>query len=355
MRKQAMALRSFIAPWLLSLQALGQVNETESLGISMKHVHADGLVFDCRFAGEGGTNGDVMMLHGFPEWSKMWEPLMIALAPLGYRSVACNQRGYSPGASPDIEEDYDYNLLRDDVWAVADAVGFQKFHLVGHGHGALLGWWTAGSSKGAERILSYSGLSVPHPDAFSAGLLGPDADLDQQMASQYFSIFTLKNSASLLDDYLYKVEEGQTHGFHSAKAFQKALWWYNGAEAVGVNSEPPDFTASFLFLHGSQWAAWRALFGYTASNGISQKAATGIIKMPALFVCGIHDSYLLCNRPYALRTKDYCPNDYQHVAVDCGHWLMSCKDPLVTDAVVKTIVNRITSAAVHSSVQDIVF
>ena len=47
------------------------------------------------------TRGDVMLLHGFPEWSDMYMPIMQQLKDIGYRSVACNQRGYSPLASPD--------------------------------------------------------------------------------------------------------------------------------------------------------------------------------------------------------------------------------------------------------------
>ena len=51
-------------------------------------------------------------------------PLMRTLAAKGFHSVACNQRGYSPGAAPANVTDYDYNLLRDDVFAVAAAVNF---------------------------------------------------------------------------------------------------------------------------------------------------------------------------------------------------------------------------------------
>lgn len=57
-----------------------------------------------------------------------------------------------------------------------------SFHLVGHDHGAALGWYTAAEDKGS--VLSYAALSVPHLDAFNAGLFGPTADVQQQIASQ---------------------------------------------------------------------------------------------------------------------------------------------------------------------------
>jgi pimeloyl-ACP methyl ester carboxylesterase len=116
---------------------------------------------------------------------------------------------YSPEARPPAEASYAYTALRDDVYELADAANFSShgFHLVGHDHGALLGWFAASGAEGdgarSRRILSYSALSVPHPAAFSAALFGPSADLEQQMASQYFTMFTLPNSSTLHGDLFY--------------------------------------------------------------------------------------------------------------------------------------------------------
>ena len=157
-------------------------------GITCGPVVANSLTFDCRFAHPSDTTRDaVILLHGFPEWSSMWMPLMRELDAAGYRAAACNQRGYSPLAAPDEVEAYDYRLLAADVWAIADSLGFDTFHVVAHDHGAVLGWTLAASDAGASRILSYSALSIPHIDAFSSGLVGDGADPAQQIASQYFS------------------------------------------------------------------------------------------------------------------------------------------------------------------------
>jgi hypothetical protein len=43
-------------------------------GITCQDIAANGLVFQCRFAGQpdySGQGKNVMMLHGFPEWSDM--------------------------------------------------------------------------------------------------------------------------------------------------------------------------------------------------------------------------------------------------------------------------------------------
>ena len=99
-----------------------------------------------------GTGDPVILLHGFPETSAMWTPLIEAAASDGFRVVAFDQRGYSPGARPDDVAAYAVPALVDDVLAVADALGFQRFHLVGHDWGCVVGWSVA--SLHPDRVTS---------------------------------------------------------------------------------------------------------------------------------------------------------------------------------------------------------
>eukprot|EP00966_Prymnesium_polylepis_P300834 6951414-Prymnesium_polylepis.1 len=56
-------------------------------GISCGQISANGLTFDCRFGGPDTSHkGDVLMLHGFPEWSEMYMPTMRQLAGAGFRT-----------------------------------------------------------------------------------------------------------------------------------------------------------------------------------------------------------------------------------------------------------------------------
>ena len=101
----------------------------------------------------------------------------------GVRALACDQRGYSPKASPPDASAYSYERFGADALALADAAGFGRFHLVGHDHGAGLGWQLARANEGG-RVLSFVAMSVPHPDAFGAALA---ADIQVQAASNYFN------------------------------------------------------------------------------------------------------------------------------------------------------------------------
>ncbi|MEJ2130645.1 MAG: alpha/beta fold hydrolase, partial [Gammaproteobacteria bacterium] len=121
-------------------------------------IEANGYTFTCRRC--GGAGPGVILLHGFPETSHMWTPLLERLASSGYRALAPDQRGYSPGARPEGAENYDYRHLVGDVLALADCEGFETFHLVGHDHGAGVGWSLVFDHP--ERVSSWCALSVPH-------------------------------------------------------------------------------------------------------------------------------------------------------------------------------------------------
>jgi pimeloyl-ACP methyl ester carboxylesterase len=105
----------------------------------------------------------VILLHGFPEDRRSWAGVTPALNAAGYRTLAPDQRGYSPGARPRHRREYTMEQLTGDVFALADAAGADRFHVVGHDWGASLAWHLA--ARHPERIRSLTALSVPHPRA----------------------------------------------------------------------------------------------------------------------------------------------------------------------------------------------
>ncbi|MFE5140634.1 alpha/beta fold hydrolase [Streptomyces fagopyri] len=136
-------------------------------------------VFDA--IAEGPAEGrPVLLLHGFPQTGLAWRRQIEALAADGFRVVAPDQRGYSPGVRPDRPEDYRMSALVDDVVAITEELGWATFDLVGHDWGGAVAWWTAGAHPGRVRTLTV--VSTPHPGAL-AGALRTDAD--QRARSQY--------------------------------------------------------------------------------------------------------------------------------------------------------------------------
>ena len=86
------------------------------MAISIRDIAANGMTFRCREAGPKGGE-PVILLHGFPETSHMWLPLLERLENEGYRCLAPDQRGYSPGARPEGIENYRYENMASDVIA----------------------------------------------------------------------------------------------------------------------------------------------------------------------------------------------------------------------------------------------
>ena len=84
-------------------------------------VDIHGSIFDVRIGGPDGAPA-VLLLHGFPENSAMWAGVAPALHAAGLRTVAPDQRGYSPGARPKSRFGYRISGLVSDVKALTDAV-----------------------------------------------------------------------------------------------------------------------------------------------------------------------------------------------------------------------------------------
>ena len=65
----------------------------------------DGLTFDV--VDSGPLDGDpVVLLHGFPERASSWEAVAARLHAEGLRTLAPDQRGYSPRARPRFRTSY---------------------------------------------------------------------------------------------------------------------------------------------------------------------------------------------------------------------------------------------------------
>src|SRR5712692_2639846 len=82
----------------------------------------------------------VLLLHGYPQTRHTWRHQVPLLGTAGYRAVAPDQRGYSPGVRPDPAKGlapYGIDRLVQDVLDIADAADKpgQPFHLVGHDWG----------------------------------------------------------------------------------------------------------------------------------------------------------------------------------------------------------------------------
>ena len=66
----------------------------------MEKIKVNNFDFDVRVAGLSNNGDAVILLHGFPQTSHMYQEIMGLLADNNYKVIAPDQRGYSKGARP---------------------------------------------------------------------------------------------------------------------------------------------------------------------------------------------------------------------------------------------------------------
>jgi pimeloyl-ACP methyl ester carboxylesterase len=104
-------------------------------------------------AGVGGR--PLLAVHGFTGAKEDFTELVEALAADGWHVVVPDLRGHGASDSPDGHDAFDLDLFVADVLGLADALGFDRFVLVGHSMGGAI----------AQRLV------LDHPDRVSQLIL----------------------------------------------------------------------------------------------------------------------------------------------------------------------------------------
>ena len=277
-----------------------------------REIEANGMVFRAMFTGAEGPSGEpAILLHGFPETSIMWVSLMERLGDEGYRCCAPDQRGYSPGARPGGIADYEYRKLVSDVMALADALGYARFHLIGHDWGSAIGWVILHLHP--DRVRSWTAMSVPHMDAFASAIAD---DPDQRERSRYMGFFMLpeKPEQSLAaDDF----------------AVLRSLW----------SSIPKEQVDEYVSVFSQPGALTAALNWYRANAVLLEKRRGGpkfgTVQHPTLLIWGNHD--IAVGRASIERTAQYMKGTYRLAELNAGHWLVQEEPERVHDEILRHI------------------
>ena len=229
----------------------------------------DGLVFDVRDGGP--ADGEpVVLLHGFPQDAASFTAVAARLHGAGLRTLAADQRGYSPGARPSGRAAYRLRELTADVLALLDAAELGSAHVVGHDWGGIVGWALAAGHP--ERVRTLTALSVPHPAAMARAFVTSD----QALRSWYVGLFqlpVLPERLLLAGDATALRRMLQTSGLppelsaHYARRMQEpgalstALAWYR---ALPLDARDPVGTVRVPTLH--LWSTRDFALGRTATE-----------------------------------------------------------------------------------------
>ncbi len=228
-------------------------------------ITANGLSFEILECGEGDRLA--LFLHGFPSHAICWRDQLPALAKLGFRAWAPNQRGYGRTTRPARVADYTVEILLNDIAAIIDASGARSTVLIAHDWGGLLAWFFA-----ARRIRPLDGLIIlnaPHPACAAVAY----RHWKQMKKGWYIMAFQIPwipdwllrlNRAWLVGRLMIfaaggrKLFSDETLAFYRRNASGKGavtamLNWYRGMMRGGV---PPELAGKFPTIETPTLVIW---------------------------------------------------------------------------------------------------
>jgi pimeloyl-ACP methyl ester carboxylesterase len=244
----------------------------------------------------GGDGPPLLLVHGWPETWYYWRLVMPALAR-NFEVIAVDQRGI--GLSDKPEGGYDTGTLGNDLIALMDALGHERFALVGVDTGLLISYALAADHPDrVERLVvgeaPLPGISPPSP------LILPD-----QVKARLWHISF--NQQDTVNEELVTGREDIFFGAEfSASAGTNKLPDYAVKYYVDTLSSPEA-------LHGS-FQMYRAFNTSAAQN---EQRKTRRLTMPVLAIGGEQSSGEMVGDTMRLTADDV----QSLVIPGIGHWL----------------------------------
>ncbi|MGB3702321.1 MAG: alpha/beta hydrolase, partial [Anaerolineales bacterium] len=256
----------------------------------------------------GPKDGEpVFLLHGFPEAWFGWEAQIGPLAEAGFRVIVPDQRGYNLSDKPKGVSNYGMNILAQDILGLADALGYERFHLAGHDFGAMVSWNLA--MHHPARIKRLAIANVPHPTVMQNYL---PTHLSQILMSWYVFFFQLPN----LPERIVKAKN-----WHFLISAMPDDLTDNERERYRNAWSQPDAMTSMI-----NW--YRAMFRYSRKS-----TATSNIQVPTLILWGQQDPHI--SYEMASLSSNLCVECRMITFEDATHWVLHDKPTEVSQLLIE--------------------
>lgn len=283
----------------------------------------------------------VVLLHGFPQCWYLWRHQIDPLVHAGLQVAVPDQRGYGGSDRPAAIEAYNIVDLSADVVGIADALGHERFLVVGHDWGAPVAWHTA--LLHAERVKAVAGLSVPYVRGQAGTLTRQEAFGDNFWYIVYFQTPGVAEAEFEAD---VRTTLRLTYYVASGDAPANAWLVQKPATAKFLDGLPDPATLP-AWLTEADLDYYVAQFERSGFRGplnwyrnidrnlaLTPQLETAKIERPALFLAGKKDPVLSFGGGGWVDLMDHFVPDLRgKVYVDgAGHWVQMERPAAVTDA-----------------------
>ena len=184
---------------------------------------------------EAGEGEPVLFVHGNWASAGWWEPCLTRL-PVGYHGLAPDMRGRGRTIGPD--SDYSIAALAADQLALADALGFERFHMVGHSLGAAVAIQAALDAP--SRIVTLTVIAPPWADGMPQALNRPDRQRMLKAQPQLLRMALKAMAPGVPDDAFWRrlMDEGYAQRIEAAVGNMLALSSWKPGDALQAIKAP---------------------------------------------------------------------------------------------------------------------
>ena len=252
----------------------------------------------------------IILLHGFPEFWWGWRYQITPLVEAGFRVLVPDQRGYHLSDKPEGRRAYDLDRLAKDVVGLADALGRERFSVVGHDWGGLVAWWTA--SRHPDRVEKLVVLNAPHPAVAGSYIRSHPS---QMVRSLYVGFFQIPRLPEVMLS---------ANGHRSLK------------DALRRTSRPGTFSDEDIAQYETAWAqpgALTAMLNWYRALPFKPDMRDPTVRAPTLVIWGTRDRFL--EKGLAEASLALCERGSIHWIENATHWVQHEEPEAVNAAMVE--------------------
>ncbi|MEB6570655.1 alpha/beta fold hydrolase [Staphylococcus auricularis] len=253
-------------------------------------VNLEGLDINVEVSGEDNEES-VLLIHGFPDSTKLWREVAPKLVSEGYQVIAFDLPGFGESAIPDDVKASRLDNISNIIVGLLKHLEVEETHVIGHDWGSVVSWYFTYNHP--EYVKSFTALSVGHPKAFlNSGF--------SQLLSSWYVILILNEE---LAENLFTA-----NGWSLFRNFFVA----DECETNWI----PDLSRDGRLTAG--FNIYRANLNPDYNDDIMKSVDE--ITRPVLAIAGDSDPSLTTEQVDT--SKEYVKNDFDDITIeDAEHWL----------------------------------